>query len=198
MMRVHHVRWSTLCTTDHDCAFSASGTLQVLCPLFVDDALKQRMDSRPQPDKGTTASQANVFTFKFTVSPRRSRSSLRLCPVTERNRDPTDEKKKKYTKQKQQKNSGAVREKQKAPLCQLHSLRSRDAFDSLHKNSAPQNRCDHKNNCTLLPTCLHNASFKMDFASRWARHDNAFLRLRFRPRRQLMSFLTSAAFVNSW
>ena len=74
-----HVRLSTLHTTDYDCAFSASGsvhncalsasgTSQVLCSLFVNDSLKQGMDSRPMPDKETTASLANVFTFEFNAA----------------------------------------------------------------------------------------------------------------------------------
>ena len=104
---------------------------------------------------------------------------------------------------------------QNVPLCRP-STPTEECVWSPYKNCAPQIRCNgkprqHKDvkgsvNSCLLSLCVRNTKLshtcmtclQIDSVSHWTLDNIAFHGTRFSAQRQLMSYLTSAAFANDW
>ena len=113
------------------------------------------------------------------------------------------------------KNTPATAGKQNHPAVPVpHTNRRTCLLDN--KNCVPQNGYNGKlwqhkdvhgsvSSCSLsLCECIQNlfplwtTCLRIDFASHWTLYNIVFHRMRFSAHRQLMSYLTSAAFANDW
>ena len=173
------------------------------CSLFVDDFPKQRMDCRPLP----------VETVSFTdrCAHRQIQSLAHLQCTHRGNKDqarkgrrdniclqkpPVQLGKRKHPSAPVQRtnredvfaqHSKPVHRKTGAPGNTVSPQRRVETVTSL---SLPLYRCNQK-----LPTRFRTVFLRVDFPSRWTRHDIVSRRMRFSAQRQLMSYFTRKSFA---
>ena len=67
----------------------------------------------------------------------------------------------------------------------------KDVWETVSSRSLPLYRCNHK-----LSTRFRTACLRIDFPSRWTRHDIVSRRMRFSAQRQLVSYFTRKSFAH--